>query len=230
MPGVVSPHELLHKLQLVQQEQTLASSDPPRLGPGLAPRFLGPSPSQSVGPAPNQIPATAAQKAALQFQVRTMGTVPILPTASMTLKIYCLNYTNFKRVLLTVPVCSGHLPPENPSHCGPHHAPLSQCVLSDKVKLWVDGSRSGELPHPSTQTPAAGGGPSSVQRSDPSHAPASDPGKIPSVTRMHSTFIHANAMLMMTCACVFQSDSSFMDTIYETYVSRFANDSSTMYQ
>lgn len=81
MPGVVSPHELLQKLQLVQQEQSLASNDPPRLCPGLAPRFLGPTQSQSagsvVGPVPNQTAATAGQKAALQFQVSTMNSVSI---------------------------------------------------------------------------------------------------------------------------------------------------------
>lgn len=63
MPGVVSPEELLQKLQLIQQEQSLASHDPPRLCPGLAPRFLGPT------------QATAGQKAALQFQVSTVMSV-----------------------------------------------------------------------------------------------------------------------------------------------------------
>lgn len=69
MAGVVSPHELLQKLQLVQQEQ--ASHDPPRPSPGLAPRFLGPTQGPGVGPVvgQNQAPATAGQKAALQFQV-----------------------------------------------------------------------------------------------------------------------------------------------------------------
>lgn len=77
MQGVVSPHELLQKLQLVQQEQILASHDPPRLGPVLAPRFLGPSQNQDagsiLGPVSNQI--TAGQKAALQFQVSFVYTV-----------------------------------------------------------------------------------------------------------------------------------------------------------
>lgn len=75
MPGVVSPHELLQKLQLVQQEQSLASHDPPRLCPGLAPRFLGPTQGQGAGPVPNQTTATAGQKAALQFQVSTVNSV-----------------------------------------------------------------------------------------------------------------------------------------------------------
>lgn len=73
MPGVVSPHELLQKLQLVQQEQSLASHDLPR----LAARFLGPSHGQGagsvVGPVPNQ--TTVAQKATQQFQVSTVNSV-----------------------------------------------------------------------------------------------------------------------------------------------------------
>ncbi|KAI3366400.1 hypothetical protein L3Q82_000555 [Scortum barcoo] len=76
MPGVVSPHELLQKLQLVQQEQSLASHDPPRLCPGLAPRFLGPTQGQGAGPVPNQTTATAGQKAALQFQVISPQRIP----------------------------------------------------------------------------------------------------------------------------------------------------------
>lgn len=79
MSGVVSPHELLQKLQLVQQEQSLASHDPPRLCPGLAPRFLGPTQGEGAGsvvdPVPNQTTGTAGQKAALQFQVSTMSSV-----------------------------------------------------------------------------------------------------------------------------------------------------------
>lgn len=76
MIGVVSPHELLQKLQLVQQEQGLVTNESPRLCPGLAPRFLAPAQSQSPGsvvpPAQNQIPANANQKAGLQFQVRSV--------------------------------------------------------------------------------------------------------------------------------------------------------------
>uniref|UniRef100_UPI0037E70717 mRNA-decapping enzyme 1B isoform X2 n=1 Tax=Semicossyphus pulcher TaxID=241346 RepID=UPI0037E70717 len=77
MPGVVSPHELLQKLQLVQQEQSLASHDPPRLGPGLAPRFLGPTQGPGAGaPVPNQSTITAGQKAALQLQVISPQRIP----------------------------------------------------------------------------------------------------------------------------------------------------------
>lgn len=74
-PGVVSPHELLQKLQLVQQEQSQASHNPPRLCPGLAPRFLGPAQGQASVSAPNLSTATAGEKAALQFQVSTVHSV-----------------------------------------------------------------------------------------------------------------------------------------------------------
>uniref|UniRef100_A0A8C7XVH0 5'-(N(7)-methylguanosine 5'-triphospho)-[mRNA] hydrolase n=1 Tax=Oryzias sinensis TaxID=183150 RepID=A0A8C7XVH0_9TELE len=71
LQGVVSPHELLQKLQLVQQEQSLTSLDLPRPHPGLAPRFLGPnqnlSASSPAGPAAASL--TASHKAALQCQV-----------------------------------------------------------------------------------------------------------------------------------------------------------------
>lgn len=69
MTGVVSPHELLQKLQLVQQEQSLASNEPLRLCPGLAPRFLGPTQGQAAGSTLNMSTATAGQKAVLQFPV-----------------------------------------------------------------------------------------------------------------------------------------------------------------
>ncbi|XP_075886258.1 mRNA-decapping enzyme 1B [Nelusetta ayraudi] len=77
MPGVVSPHELLQKLQLVQQEQSLATHNPPRPSPGLAPRFLGPSQAQAPGSSPNMsAAATTGQKAALQFQVISPQRIP----------------------------------------------------------------------------------------------------------------------------------------------------------
>lgn len=40
---------------------------------------------------------------------------------------------------------------------------------------------------------------------------------------------HTQTYSMMILACVFQTDSSFLDSIYEAYISRFANDSSSKY-
>ncbi|XP_061523709.1 mRNA-decapping enzyme 1B isoform X2 [Phycodurus eques] len=48
--GGLSPHELVHKLQLVQQEQSQAPPEPPRLGPPLAPRFQGPASAAAAAP------------------------------------------------------------------------------------------------------------------------------------------------------------------------------------
>ncbi|CAB1438559.1 unnamed protein product [Pleuronectes platessa] len=163
MPGVVSPHELLHKLQLVQQEQSLASSDPPRLGPGLAPRFLGPSPSQSVGPAPNQIPTTAGQKAALQFQVISPQRIPATVAPTMLLSPSVFSQTK--------------------SNCGLTAVAQENCPVPQ--------------PRPALQEEV----------------------RVLSRGQIQATLLH-----------LIQSDSSFMDTIYETYISRFANDSSTNYQ
>jgi hypothetical protein len=50
MPGV-APHELLQKLQLVHQEQGQTPHEAPRHGPGFAPRFQGPAPTQDPGSA-----------------------------------------------------------------------------------------------------------------------------------------------------------------------------------
>ncbi|XP_051911474.1 LOW QUALITY PROTEIN: mRNA-decapping enzyme 1B [Hippocampus zosterae] len=79
IPGVLSPHELVHKLQLVQQEQSQAPQEAPRLGPALAPRFQVPS---SV--------AVAAPKAALQFQAPSPQRIPatVAPTLLLSPSVF----------------------------------------------------------------------------------------------------------------------------------------------
>ncbi|XP_060937225.1 mRNA-decapping enzyme 1B isoform X2 [Limanda limanda] len=163
MSGVVSPHELLHKLQLVQQEQSLTSSDLPRLGPGLAPRFLGHSPSQSVGPAPNQIPATSGQNAALQFQVISPQRIPatVAPTMLLSPSVFSQTKSNCGLTAVAQENCP---------------VPQARPPLQEEVRVLTRG-------------------------------------------QIQATLLH-----------LIQSDSSFMDTIYETYISRFANDPSTKYQ
>ncbi|CAF97221.1 unnamed protein product, partial [Tetraodon nigroviridis] len=69
IPSVVSPHELLRKLQLVQNEQRIATNEPPRPCPGLAPRFLGPTQAPAEGPAPD-LSTTAIKKAAVQIPTK----------------------------------------------------------------------------------------------------------------------------------------------------------------
>ncbi|XP_046872896.1 mRNA-decapping enzyme 1B [Hypomesus transpacificus] len=70
---VVSPYELLQRLQLVQQEQSLPPHDPPRHA--LAPRFQEPAPPP--GPVPTQ-PHTPspAQKTSLPLQVISPQRIP----------------------------------------------------------------------------------------------------------------------------------------------------------
>lgn len=158
MPGVVSPHELLQKLQLVQQEQSLASHDPPRLGPGLAPRFQGPAQGEGGGPVSNPTAATAGQKAALQFQVISPQRIPATVAPNLL---------------------------------------LSPSVFSQ--------AKSGGL------------------ESCPAPSPLSRP------PRQEEIRVLSKSQLQATLLNLIQSDGSFLDTIYEAYVSRFANNSSSKY-
>ncbi|XP_019732609.1 mRNA-decapping enzyme 1B isoform X2 [Hippocampus comes] len=79
IPGALSPHELVHKLQLVQQEQSQAPQEAPRLGPALAPRFQ--VPSSVAAPAP---------KAALQFQAPSPQRIPatVAPTLLLSPSVF----------------------------------------------------------------------------------------------------------------------------------------------
>lgn len=163
MPGVVSPHELLQKLQLVQQEQSLASHDTPRLCPGLAPRFLGPTQSEVTSSVPNQTPTTAGQKAALQFQVISPQRIPATVAPTML---------------------------------------LSPSVFT-KTKSGAGMSGVQELSHVSSNLP---------------RAPLKEEVRVLSRSQLQATLLH-----------LIRTDSSFLDTIYEAYISRFANDSCSKY-
>lgn len=164
MPGVVSPHELLQKLQLVQQEQNLASQDPPRLCPGLAPRFLGPTQGQGVGSVPNPTTSTAGQKAALQFQVISPQRIPATVAPNLLL---------------------------SPSM-------FSQAKSSGGLTAVAQES----CPAPSTL----------------SRPPLQEEIRVLSRSQLQATLLN-----------LIQTDNSFLDTIYEAYVSHFANDSSSKY-
>ncbi|KAM8908633.1 mRNA-decapping enzyme 1B [Spinachia spinachia] len=168
MPGVVSPHELLQKLHLVQQEQSLTPHDAPRLCPGLAPRFLGPSQSQGAGsvvePVSNQTAATAGQKAALQFQVISPQRIPA---------------TVAPNLLLSPSVFTQAKP-------GGGFSAMAQ----------------ESCPGPSTQ----------------SKPPLQEEIRVLSRSQIQATLLH-----------MIQTDGSFLDTIYKTYVSCFANESSSKY-
>ncbi|KAM6895762.1 mRNA-decapping enzyme 1B [Xenentodon cancila] len=167
LQSVVSPHELLQKLRLVQQEQSLTSHDPPRHYPGLAPRFLRPTQIESANSSSCTTPATATagQKAALQFQVISPQRIPA--TVAPTL------------------------------------------LLSPRVF---------------TQTQKSGSGLSAVaQESCP--APSALP--IPSLQK--EVGVLSRSQLQATLLHLIQTDSSFLDTIYDAYVSRFTNGSSSKY-
>ncbi|XP_037837219.1 mRNA-decapping enzyme 1B isoform X2 [Kryptolebias marmoratus] len=163
MQGVVSPHELLHKLQLVQQEQNLTSHDPPRPYPGLAPRFLGPNQNQDSGSSLVP-PPTTGQKAALQFQVISPQRIPatVAPTLLLSPSVFTQTKTG-----------SG-LPAAAQDSCS---VPTS-------------------LPRP----------------------PLQDEVRAPSRSQLQAALLH-----------LIQTDSSFLDSIYEAYVSRFSNGSSSKY-
>ncbi|KAM7367116.1 hypothetical protein PAMP_015040 [Pampus punctatissimus] len=166
MQGVVSPHELLQKLQLVQQEQSLASHDPPRLCPMLAPRFLAPTQSQSAGstlaPVSNQ--TTAGQKTALQLQVISPQRIPATVTPTMLLSPSVFIHSKSSSMLSVVAQDSCSAP-----------STLSRPPLQEEIKVL-------------------------------------------SKSQLQATLLH-----------LIQADSSFLDTIYEAYISRFANDSSSKY-
>ncbi|KAK9525696.1 hypothetical protein VZT92_016380 [Zoarces viviparus] len=165
MSGVVSPNELLQKLQLVQQEQSLASHDPPRLCPGLAPRFLGPTQGHGagsvVGPVSNQ---TAGQKAALQFQVISPQRIPATVAPNL--------------------------------------------LLSPSV--FTQAKPSGGLPAAAQESCSA---PSTLSR-----PPLQEDIRVLSRSQLQATLLH-----------MIQTDGSFLDTIYEAYISRFTNDSGSKY-
>uniref|UniRef100_A0AAQ5XDM8 5'-(N(7)-methylguanosine 5'-triphospho)-[mRNA] hydrolase n=1 Tax=Amphiprion ocellaris TaxID=80972 RepID=A0AAQ5XDM8_AMPOC len=166
MPGVVSPHELLQKLQLVQQEQSLASNDPPRPCPSLAPRFLGPTQSegagQTLGTIPNTTMTTAGQKAALQFQIISPQRIPatVAPTLLLSPSVFI------------------------------------QTKSSGGLVAQDNSPATSSLPRPQLQEEI----------------------RVLSRSQLQATLLH-----------LIQTDGSFLDSIYEAYVSRFANDSSGKY-
>ncbi|XP_007564506.1 mRNA-decapping enzyme 1B isoform X1 [Poecilia formosa] len=170
MQGVVSPHELLQKLQLVQQEQSSTSHEHPRLHPhpGLAPRFLWPSASQSqgssLGTGPTQTTVAPDQKSELQFQIISPQRIPA--TVAPTLLLSPSVFTQTKS--------SSRLPVA---------APESNSVPSTLCK-------------PSLQEEAG-----ALSRS-----------------QLQEALLH-----------LIQTDSSFLDSIYKAYVSRFANGSGSKY-
>lgn len=124
MPGVVSPHELLWKLQLVQHEQRETTNDPPRPCPGLAPRFLGPTQALAECPAPELSTTPAIKKAAMQIPVSAVNTVNI-PFWFFRV-LFCEDRgETVKTEKLSHDVSPGDVSPDDSSHCDSKPASLS---------------------------------------------------------------------------------------------------------
>ncbi|XP_047245476.1 mRNA-decapping enzyme 1B isoform X2 [Girardinichthys multiradiatus] len=168
--GVLSHHELLQKLQLVQQEQSLTSHEHPRPHPhpGLAPRFLGPSqnesPASSLGTVPTQTAVTSDKKDDLQFPIISPQRIPatVAPTLLLSPSVFCQTKPS-----------SGLLAAAPDSSSAP--STLCKPPLQGEVRAL---SRS----------------------------------------QLQATLLH-----------LIQTDCSFLDSIYEAYVSRFANGTSSKY-
>ncbi|CAL8330137.1 unnamed protein product [Boreogadus saida] len=84
LPGV-APHELLQKLQLVHQEHGHPPHEAPRHGPGFAPRFQGPAPTQDPGSA-----LGPGEKEAMRFPVASPQRIPatVAPTLLLSPSVF----------------------------------------------------------------------------------------------------------------------------------------------
>nr|XP_057933907.1 mRNA-decapping enzyme 1B isoform X2 [Doryrhamphus excisus]XP_057933908.1 mRNA-decapping enzyme 1B isoform X2 [Doryrhamphus excisus] len=91
IPAVLPPHELLHKLQLVQQEQNVTSVEPSRLGPTLAPRFQGAAVSAAGQQAPssqrNAVGPTLLLSPSVFSQVKSDGALPSVSQGSASSRV-----------------------------------------------------------------------------------------------------------------------------------------------
>lgn len=161
VPGVVSPHELLRKLQLVQHEQRETAEDPARPCPGLAPRFLGPTQALAECPAPDLSATAAIKKAAMQIPVMSPQTIAATVTPNLLLSPNVFTQAN---------TCA-----ESAGVATEHSLLFSKLPLQPEVPVL---SRN---------------------------------------------------QLQATLLTLIKSDSSFLDTIYEAYISRFANSTSSKY-
>ncbi|XP_011611684.1 mRNA-decapping enzyme 1B isoform X1 [Takifugu rubripes] len=156
IPGVVSPHELLQKLRLVQHEQRESPSDPLRPSPGLAPRFAGPTQGLAERPTPDRSTTAPREKPERQIPMipATPGPNPLLSPNVFTQAKTCPGLTG---------------------------AATGRSLLFPKLPVQPE---------------------------------------VPVLSR---------SQLQATLLSLIKSDSSFLDTIYEAYISRFANSTSSKY-
>ncbi|XP_064872186.1 mRNA-decapping enzyme 1B isoform X1 [Oncorhynchus nerka] len=177
LTGVVSPHELLQRLQLVQQEQSLVP-EPTRPSSNLAPRFHEPAPlappamgqhgQQSAHSTARSLDSLAdknsAGTAAQKFQVISPQRIPA--TVAPTLLLSPSVFSQAKRPQAKA---SGD------THCPPS-------------------------PHPPSALLAP-------------QAPDDPQPRGLSKSQLQATLLH-----------LIQNDSSFLDTIYESYAHRFSTE------
>ncbi|XP_038838986.1 mRNA-decapping enzyme 1B-like isoform X1 [Salvelinus namaycush] len=177
LTGVVSPHELLQRLQLVQQEQSLVP-EPTRPSSNLAPRFHEPAPlAPSAPPAMGQhgqqaahstarsldslADKTSAGTAAQKFQVISPQRIPA--TVAPTLLLSPSVFSQAKRPQAKA---------SGVTHCPPGPHPPSALLAPDNPQ------------------------PRGLSKS-----------------QLQATLLH-----------LIQNDTSFLDTIYESYVHRFSTE------
>lgn len=125
---------------------------------------------------------------------------------------------------MTVPVCSGHLPPADTGHRGPQPASLSQYVYSDKCLCRANHSNQRELPclRDPAKTSTTRGDQSSNQNPVSSCTIESDPGKtterILIVTR-HFTLSICCVHCILSCVLQFSDVKAYTPIQYKDFVS-----------
>lgn len=118
MPGVVSPHELLEKLQIVQQQQqqSITSTNSLQQGSALVPKAMAPSQSDpretGLNQNSSQPSANAAQNSAQHFQLISPQRIPATVAPAMLLSPSV--FTQSKPSAVLAPVQDARSVPSNP--------------------------------------------------------------------------------------------------------------------
>nr|XP_046152817.1 mRNA-decapping enzyme 1B-like isoform X2 [Oncorhynchus gorbuscha] len=180
LTGVVSPHELLQRLQLVQQEQSLVP-EPTRPSSNLAPRFHEPAPlAPSAPPAMGQHGQQSAHSTARSLD--SLADKNSAGTAAQKFQVIS--------------------PQRIPATVAPTLL-LSPSVFSQAKRPQAKASGDTHCP-PGPHPPSALLAP---------QAPDDPQPRGLSKSQLQATLLH-----------LIQNDSSFLDTIYESYAQRFSTD------
>ncbi|XP_036800859.1 mRNA-decapping enzyme 1B isoform X2 [Oncorhynchus mykiss] len=183
LTGVVSPHELLQRLQLVQQEQSLVP-EPTRPSSNLAPRFHEPAPlAPSAPPAMGQHGQQSAHSTARSLD--SLADKNSAGTAAQKFQVIS--------------------PQRIPATVAPTLL-LSPSVFSQAKRPQAKASGDTHCP-PGSHPPSALLAP---------QAPDDPQPRGLSKSQLQATLLH-----------LIQNDSSFLDTIYESYAQRFSTEATT---